>query len=218
MRLKIVVFIPEFWTECDLIVLILASASPRRSELLCQWGYAFRQIEAPVDEQLPAGIRPETGVQELARRKALAGYCAWQKQNAANGDLILGADTIVVLQNRILGKPRDAAQAEEMLQALSGNTHQVMTAVALAYAGPSRDIMVETAIETTTVSFRPLSRTEIRAYIATGEPMDKAAAYGIQGGARSFVREVRGSLTNVIGLPMERLAVMLKKWGITPKT
>lgn len=198
-------------------MLILASASPRRSELLREWGYDFRLVSAPVDETLPAEILPETGVQDLARRKAVSGLEAWLALGGSEEDLILGADTIVVLADRILGKPVDKADAEKMLLDLSGKTHRVMTAIALVTRDPEQQtVSVETAFETTTVTFRELDLREIREYIATGEPMDKAAAYGIQGGAGKFVTEVRGSLTNVVGLPMELLKKKLEDRGIFP--
>jgi len=197
-------------------VLVLASSSPRRSELLQAWGYSFKLIYAPVSEDLPAAIRPEAGVQELARRKAWAGYEAWQGRNGSAHDLILGADTIVVLDNKILGKPADQKDAEEMLKALSSKTHQVMTAIALVGTNANEGISIETGLDITTVTFRQLAVQEILDYIATGEPMDKAAAYGIQGGAGKFVSDVNGSLTNVIGLPMELLTARLSERGIFP--
>jgi septum formation protein len=198
-------------------MLVLASTSPRRRELLQEWGYTFKLVHAPVSEELPDGILPEAGVQILARRKALSGFKVWQQQSSSTQDVILGADTIVVLENRILGKPADQKDAEKMLRALSGKTHRVMTAIALAGKGADQELWVETDVEITTVSFRELHSQEILAYIATGEPMDKAAAYGIQGEAGKFAADVRGSVTNVIGLPMELLTAKLEKKGVFPK-
>jgi septum formation protein len=197
-------------------MLILASSSPRRIELLREWGYEFKLVYAPVSEELEEGILPEEGVQELAERKALSGFETWQKQEGLAEDLILGADTIVVLEERILGKPADEEDAEAMLRALSGKTHKVMTAIALVSKGEGQDFRIETDMEITIVSFRELSNREIRDYITTGEPMDKAAAYGIQGGAGKFVRKVSGSLTNVIGLPMELLSAKLEVREVFP--
>ncbi|AFV06621.1 Septum formation protein Maf [Dehalobacter sp. UNSWDHB] len=199
-------------------MLILASASPRRRELLEEWGYDFRLVSAPVDEALPPGVWPEIGVQDLARRKALSGFEAWLDLSGSADDLILGADTIVVLDHIVLGKPADEEEAERMLLNLSGKTHRVMTAIALAAMDKARQqISVETAVEITTVSFRELKVQEIKDYIATGEPMDKAAAYGIQGGAAGFVTAVSGSWSNVVGLPMELLVRKLGDKGISPK-
>jgi len=207
-------------------VLVLASASPRRSELLQEWGYTFVRVSAPVSEDLPEGILPEDAVKELARRKAFAGYKAWRKRGGDARDLIIGADTLVFLGNQILGKPADEEEAEHMLRALSGRTHKVMTGIALVTgktmdksgSNPAghqeQEVEIDTEVEITTVSFRELSTQEIVEYIATGEPMDKAAAYGIQGGAGKFAEKVDGSLTNVIGLPMERLTARLRERGI----
>lgn len=197
-------------------MLVLASSSPRRSELLREWGYEFKIIQAPVSEDLLEGVLPEVGVQDLAKRKALSGYDVWKSQGGCADDLLLGADTIVVLEDKILGKPTDAQDAMSMLESLSGKTHRVMTAIALVSKNDNHDLSIETDVDITTVSFRELSRREIQDYIATGEPMDKAAAYAIQGGAREFASEVNGSLTNVIGLPMELLAKRLEERGITP--
>lgn len=199
-------------------MLILASASPRRSDLLRKWGYQFKLVKAPIEENLPEGVIAEIGVQELAKRKALSGFEAWKSMKEAGNDLILSADTIVVLENGIiLGKPEDEEEAEKMLNVLSGKTHRVMTAIALASAdGTEKGLWVETDVAVTTVSFRELNTQEIKEYIATGEPMDKAAAYGIQGEAGKFVAEIKGSMTNVIGLPMELLTIKLNQRGIYP--
>lgn len=195
---------------------MLASSSPRRSELLQEWGYEFELVHAPVSEELEEGVFPEEGVQELARRKALSGIEAWESQEGSGDHLILGADTIVVLNDIILGKPTDEEDAEAMLKALSGRTHKVMTAIALV-SRSEEDLRIETDVEITSVSFRDLNLQEIADYIATGEPMDKAAAYAIQGGAGEFALEVNGSMTNVIGLPMELLAAKLEERKIFPK-
>jgi len=200
------------------MMLVLASASPRRRELLEEWGYDFRLVSAPVCETLPPGVLPDIGVQDLARRKALSGFEAWLDLRGSADDLVLGADTIVVLDNKIFGKPANEEEAEQMLLDLSGKTHRVMTAIALAAMDKVRQqISVETAVEITTVSFRELKVQEIKDYIATGEPMDKAAAYGIQGKAAGFVTAVSGSWTNVVGLPMELLVRKLKDREISPE-
>lgn len=200
-------------------MLVLASSSPRRRQLLEEWGYRFQLVESPVSEELPAGIPPEEGVQELARHKARSGFESWTRIFPKAMDTVLGADTIVVLGDRILGKPADEEEAAEMLAALSGRTHRVMTGIALAFKEDEEDksCRIDTGVEITTVVFREITRQEIEDYIATGEPMDKAAAYGIQGEAGKFVSRVEGSLTNVIGLPMELLAEKLKARGIFPQ-
>lgn len=198
-------------------MLVLASSSPRRKELLQEWGYDFGLINVPVKEDYDPKDPPQRVVEELALRKALAGLEAWVKgKNLQPWPTILGADTIVVLEGRILGKPLNTEDATRILEDLSGRTHRVMTGIALAWQEEGGSVLKDTAVELTTVTFRTLSRQEILDYVETGEPMDKAAAYGIQGGAGKFVRDVQGSLTNVIGLPMELLAEKLKCREIFP--
>lgn len=197
-------------------MLVLASSSPRRVDLLREWGYQFELVKPVVSEDFPENELPEVVVQDLAKRKALAGFEIW-KTKGSPGDIILGADTIVVLDKRIFGKPADAEDAREMLKDLSGKTHRVMTAIALA--GMDADygkLGMDVSLDITTVSFKEISDREIRDYISTGEPMDKAAAYGIQGEAGKFVAWIEGSLTNVIGLPMELLAEKLQDKNIYP--
>ena len=191
-------------------MLVLASASPRRAMLLNEGGYTFNVVKASVSEELPAGMSPETGVSQLAVRKAKAGLTSWLELGGDKLGVVLGADTMVVLDAQILGKPTTPAVAEEMLRRLSGRTHVVLTGVALV-DGSGR--LVANVVETV-VRFRQLDADEIKAYVASGEPMDKAGAYGIQGEARKFVASIQGSLTNVIGLPMEYLTEQLKVWGI----
>ncbi|SFR42575.1 septum formation protein [Marinobacter gudaonensis] len=182
--------------------IILASASPRRAVLLEQIGLAFSVQPADVDETPTPGEPPEEYVQRLARDKALA-------VSASSPDcLVLGSDTTVVLNGRILGKPADANDARAMLARLSGATHQVMTAVALARNGRSQCRLVITE-----VCFRELSAAEIDAYIATGEPMDKAGGYGIQGLGGIFINELRGSYSSVVGLPLQETAALLEHAG-----
>jgi septum formation protein len=178
--------------------------------LLKDAGYSFVTVKADVSEELPEDISPEIGVQELALRKAEAGLNAWLKAGGVTEDVILGADTIVVLDNRILGKPENENEAEEMLKSLSGREHAVYTGVALVSGRGRR----ESAAVKSDVFFRALTQEEIRAYIVTGEPMDKAGAYGIQGRASAFVEHFEGSLSNVIGLPMEHVIERLSVWGI----
>ncbi len=191
-------------------MLVLASSSPRRAMLLRNAGYRFETIKVCVSEELPQGVQPEVGVRELAVRKAQAGLTRWLAQGGDIEDVVVGADTMVVLDGRILGKPETQAEAEEILQSLSGRAHVVLTGVAIL-SGTGK--LVSDAIKTI-VSFHDLEINDIKAYAAGGEAMDKAGAYGIQGEARKFVKSFEGSLTNVIGLPMEYLSKYLSALGI----
>ncbi len=191
-------------------MLVLASASPRRAMLLREGGYSFVTVKASVSEVLEERVVPELGVRQLATRKAQAGLTHWLKSGGDTQDIVLGADTMVVLNDQILGKPTSPEDAVQMLQKLSGRTHEVLTGVSLV-SGSGR--FVEDVVKTI-VHFRQLEAAEIMSYVVSGEPMDKAGAYGIQGEAGQFVTSIQGSLTNVIGLPMEYLTVQLKAWGI----
>jgi len=172
--------------------LYLASGSPRRRELLAVLELAFERLVTDVAEQKQPDEAPADYVLRLACDKALAGVAV------APQDLpVLGADTIVVLDGQVLEKPRDEAHAAQMLTALSGRQHQVMTAIALADRQTHRSTLV-----VTDVTFRSLSADDIQHYILSGEPMDKAGAYGIQGKGGCFVREIRGSYYAVVGLPL----------------
>lgn len=175
---------------------ILASKSPRRRELLAQIGISFIVRESRCEEKL-IGESAEEIVKGLALQKAEA-----VAEEAEEGRVILGADTVVVLDGKILGKPRDEADAFRMLLALQGREHKVYTGVALFRKGGGEKISFA---EETTVSVWPMSEEEIRAYIATGEPMDKAGAYGIQGRFAAFIRKIDGDYTNVVGLPLGRV-------------
>ena len=178
--------------------LILASASPRRRELLGLFGIPFVIRAADIDETMDPGLPPEQEVARVSRCKALA--VPRQKD-----DVVIAADTIVVCEGRVLGKPHSPREAEEMLTLLSGRDHQVMTGCTIA-AGER----VQTFTEITDLHFRPLEPEEIRRYVATGEPMDKAGAYGIQGGAALFCRRMEGDYYNVMGLPVCRLWQQLR--------
>lgn len=191
-------------------MLVLASSSPRRAMLLREGGYVFETVKFSVAEDLPEGMMPKIGVKQLAIRKAQAGLAHWLNQGGNSQDVVLGADTMVVRDYCILGKPATPAEAEEMLQSLSGRAHLVLTGVALTGGGGR----LEADVVETVVRFRQLSINEIKEYVLSGEPMDKAGAYGIQGEAGKFVESYSGSLTNVIGLPMEYLAEHLGAWGI----
>ncbi|MFZ3100840.1 MAG: Maf family protein [Desulfitobacteriaceae bacterium] len=191
-------------------MLVLASMSPRRRMLLRDWGFQPEVIKVLVSEALADEINPREGVQSLAERKASAGVTEWRKLGGKPEDIVLGADTMVVLEKKILGKPRTSVEAQEMLYLLSSKRHLVLTGVAIIRLTGEREL----AVVETEVNFRRLSKARIKAYVATGEPMDKAGAYAIQGGAQEFVESYSGSLSNVIGLPMEYVSEKLKMWGI----
>ena len=179
--------------------LILASQSPRRRELLGLTQIPFTVRVADIDESMDPTLSPEEAVAQVSRRKALA-----IPRNPE--DVVIAADTIVVCQGKILGKPATAAQAEEMLRLLSGRKHQVMTGLTVLRG--NRQIVTT---EVTAVGFRPLQDWEIARYVASGEPMDKAGAYGIQGGAALFCDGIVGDYYNVVGLPLCRLWEALKQ-------
>jgi septum formation protein len=183
--------------------LVLASRSPRRRQLLENAGIKFVVQPALVDETLHAGERAEALVCRVAREKA------WSvAQHCAEGSLVLGADTTVEVDGSILEKPKDAEDAERMLRLLSGREHCVLTGICLVRA-PNRIEALQH--EVTRVRFRPLDDDEIRTYIASGEPFDKAGAYAIQGLASKFAVRVEGCFFNVVGLPVPALYEMLKK-------
>ncbi len=182
-------------------MLILASASPRRKELLTQAGFTFEVRAAHLNEDPRPEEDPIAYVTRLAREKAQAVFDAGGNAEA----VVLGADTTVTLDNHMLGKPEDAADAARMLRLLSGRTHRVITGVAVVTAR-----RVEVAAEVTGVRFRTLSDEEIAAYVATGEPMDKAGAYGIQGRAARWIPRVEGCYFNVVGLPLALVTTMLE--------
>jgi septum formation protein len=176
--------------------LTLASASPRRAALLREAGFEFDVAAPRVDESVPPGMSPAEAALQLAVRKA----------RAVEAPLVLAADTLIDLDGEILGKPRDADDAHWMLGALAGRAHAVVTGVAVRRGARTR-----AAAERTVVRFRDLSPSEIEAYVATGEPLDKAGAYAIQGGARGFVERFEGPLDNVIGLPMGLVRRLLRE-------
>lgn len=185
-------------------MLVLASASPRRKELLTNAGIAFVTLSVPVDEAPLAGELAEPLARRLAAAKARAAFAAAKEKYAGQQITVLGADTVVAVDQHILGKPEDDADAARMLRMLAGRTHQVITAACLLTA--EREAV---AAETTQVEFLSLSDAEIAAYVATGEPMDKAGAYAIQGGASRWVPRIRGCYFNVVGLPVALVGSML---------
>jgi len=184
--------------------IVLASASPRRSELMELAGISCAIFPADICEDVLPDEQPAEHVMRLSREKARA------VADRTDGRFFIGADTVVVLEGRIMGKPVDEEQAFEMLAALSGHTHRVITGIAVF--DRETDLCLTRAVSTE-VLFKPLSEGEIRDYIATGCPMDKAGAYAIQGGAVHFIRSINGSYTNVIGLPMTELYEMLQSAG-----
>ena len=182
--------------------LILASRSPRRRELLGLTGLDFTVRVADIDETMDETKPPVEEVARVSREKAMA-------VSREPDDVVIAADTIVVCEGKVLGKPRDAEDAFRMLSLLSGRNHQVMTSMTVL-----RGDELVTHTEVTSLRFRKLHPEEIRAYIATGEPMDKAGAYGIQGGAALFCTRMEGDYYNVMGLPVCALTVILRTFGL----
>ncbi len=198
--------------------LVLASASPRRRQLLGYLGVSFESVATTGEDEPiepPAAVRRALPPFPLDGRKHPT-LLAWRKAHAAadagHRGLLLGADTIVVIDGRILGKPRDALDARRMLRTLAGRTHRVYTGVALLDAGEQQTPLLDLVSSDVTMS--PLTDEEIVAYIATGEPLDKAGAYGIQGLGGRLVRQVEGSYTNVVGLPLATVHRLLHAVGI----
>jgi nucleoside triphosphate pyrophosphatase len=187
-------------------MLVLASASPRRQELLRAAGISFTVQPADVDETPLAGESARDCAERLAREKALA------VSRTRPEDLILGADTIVVVDETILGKPLDADDATRMLRLLSGRVHQVITGVCFVESAAAGQMPVaRTASETTLVTMSAISDEEIHNYVATGEPMDKAGAYAIQGMASRWIPRIEGDYSNVVGLPIALVYRMLRE-------
>ncbi|MBV9773275.1 MAG: septum formation inhibitor Maf [Gemmatimonadetes bacterium] len=182
--------------------LILASQSPRRAELIGRLGLAFETIPADIDESRHDGESPDAHAQRLAREKAQA--IAARRPEA----LVVGSDTIVVVDGDVLGKPRDHAQAVEMLMRLSGREHEVHTGIAVARGG-----RVESGMERVRVRFRALDLETCEEYVATGEPMDKAGAYGIQGFGSAIVECIEGDYFAVMGLPVLRMLRLIERFG-----
>ena len=184
--------------------ILLASGSPRRRQLLEQIGLSFTVRSSDVDESVAPGLSPAEVVEALARRKGEA-----VAASAAPEELVIAADTVVALDGAVLGKPAGEADAERMLTALAGRTHFVYTGLTVL-----RGEIVRTVSEETAVTFRPLTAEEIAAYVRTGEPMDKAGAYGIQGYGALLVEGIRGDYYNVMGLPVCRLGLLLRELGV----
>ncbi len=184
---------------------ILASGSPRRAELLQQFGIKFSVLVTDIDESAEENEIPGVYVKRMAQEKALAGF-----RMSSSGNHVLGADTVVLLDGHILGKPRNQAEAASMLKRLSGCEHFVLTAVALT----SSSNHAEVVLNRTGVTFSDIPDDFIQAYSTSGEPMDKAGAYAIQGGPGLFVSRVEGSYSGVMGLPMYETGCLLRAAGI----
>lgn len=189
-------------------MIYLASGSPRRAELLKQIGLEYEVLSVDIDESLQASESAVDYVNRMAVSKAQAGVSKLGRQ--ATGDAVLGADTIITIDDNIVGKPIDRAHCQCILSQLSGRKHQVMSAVALVL-----DDRIYSRISVNRVSFRPLSDNEISEYCASNEPMDKAGAYAIQGRAAIFIRHLEGSYSSVMGLPIYETAELLKEAGIS---
>ena len=184
---------------------VLASASPRRHELLQQLGIAHERISIDIDENCLPDETPMACVERLAKEKARAGLVE------VPGAIVIGSDTMGVADDQIMGKPRDREDAMRMLELLSGRQHEVFSAVAVADAD-----LQKSCIQRSVVTFRPLDKREIQAYWETGEPRDKAGGYAIQGIAGQFVKQLNGSYSGVMDLPLYETAVLLQDFGINP--
>lgn len=194
---------------------ILASASPRRKELLKKTGISFEIIPSSVEERITKTI-PSDIVMELAAQKARAVYSS--VSSSETGDItVIGADTIVVYQGEILGKPADKSEAYDMLSMLSDRTHQVYTGVSLIINRHEK-VSVRAFYEKTDVTFYPVHKDDLHAYVESGDPLDKAGAYGIQGDFAIHIKEIKGDYSNVVGLPVGRLYQELQPviYGYTP--
>ena len=196
----------------------LASRSPRRRVLLAGLGYRFETVDPAVDEARAKGETPARYVERMAREKALAGLRAAELAGAAgrgvSSVVVVGADTIVVVDGEVLGKPRDDAEALEHLGRLSGRGHEVLSAVSVVSGKPGAPAGADLRLSRSRVWFRPLSPGEREAYRATGEPADKAGSYAIQGLAAAFVTRLEGSWSAVVGLPLQETAELLARAGV----
>jgi septum formation protein len=184
--------------------IVLASSSPRRRRLMKQLGLGFAVVEPGPVEEVNSGVPEEAA---LANALAKAKDVAVKQRDA----FVISADTVVVVGGEVLGKPASASEAEEMLTLLQGRTHRVMTALAVVHAASGA---VESDLVETRVRMLPMTSEEIRAYVGTGEPMDKAGGYAIQGLGAVLVDEIEGCYFNVVGLPLSRLAMLLRRFGI----
>ena len=186
--------------------IILASGSPRRKELLEQIGVSFEIVKAEGEEIITTDV-PAQAVEELSRQKAR------EVAERTGGDVVIGADTVGAAGGRILGKPESTEEAERMLELLQGGVHQVLTGVTVILRETQKELSF---VETTKVHVYPMTEGQIRAYVETGEPMDKAGAYGIQGYGALLVEGIQGDYYNVMGLPVCRLGKILARFGVEP--
>ncbi|UHA74361.1 Maf family protein [Paenibacillus sp. 481] len=193
----------------NLPLIVLASSSPRRQELIRSLQLPYEIQPSDADETVPADWSPVRTVEQLSLRKAEA--VAHLRRQSGQAGIVLGSDTVVVLDDHILGKPQDEADACRMLSALQGRTHEVYTGVALIDVMTNR---VELAHQKTRVHMRPLTPDQVKRYVATGEPMDKAGSYGIQGVGATIVESIEGCYFNVVGLPLSLLAQMLRSFDV----
>lgn len=192
--------------------LYLASASPRRKELLRQVGLSFKTMPSMAEEKA-AGSKPDALVEELSYRKAVD-VCGRLTEEGAKDFAVIGADTVVSCQGQILGKPKDKEDAVRMLSGLQGGSHQVYTGVTLAWKYQDMPAMYTTFHECTDVAMYPMTQEEIRNYVDSGEPMDKAGAYAIQGLCAAYIQSICGDYNNVVGLPVGRVYQELHKRGL----
>lgn len=191
-------------TALELMKLLLASQSPRRAELLKQIGVPFNQFAVDIDESVQNHESPNQYVRRMAQEKSSVGFA-----KAGDKVVVLGADTVVVAEDNILGKPLDQADALRMLEMLSDSTHRVLTAVSVTNATQQKTLVVETQ-----VCFGPLTTQQMLTYWQTGEPKDKAGSYGIQGIGGQFVKHIIGSYSAVVGLPLYQTKMLLTEFGI----
>ena len=191
--------------------IVLASGSPRRKELLKQVGLSFEICPAK-GEEVMKGENPEEIVKELATQKAFEVYRRYVEEGCIEKEkkVFIGADTVVAYEGKILGKPMDEADAYEMIEMLQGKKHQVHTGVCVIVAEEKKEAVIESFASTTQVEVYPMSKEDILDYIETGEPMDKAGAYGIQGYFAQYIKGIEGDYANVVGLPVGRLCKLLR--------
>lgn len=205
-------------------ILLLASASPRREQILREAGFKFQLFPVKVSESLKKNLNIQDQIQQIALDKWLAAKQQWQQKISTltgtnltlseaktASSVILTADTMVVFNGQALGKPHDSEEAIQMLQMLSGNAHEVMTAICL---GSNLDESPNHKVVISKVKFRPILIQEIKDYVATGDPLDKAGSYGIQGEAKKFVSEYEGSFDNIVGLPLNETSEMILNFYI----
>lgn len=199
--------------------LILASSSPRRQELIRIFGLPVAIRASRADETTEEGMAPAAIVEQLSLRKAQAVASEWPDGPEGDGGIVIGSDTIVVLDGRVLGKPRDRSDAVRMLSALQGRAHEVYSGVAcLDLGGGERRARPDALVGHTVsrVTFRPMSGEEIEGYVRTGDPLDKAGSYGVQGLGAVFIEKIEGDFYSVMGLPLNLLYQMLLKFDISP--